>query len=310
MFQPDLSGRTVLLTGAAGFIGSHLLRRLLDAGATVHATSREVRPIGEPTLHWHQIDLTDEPAVREMMRKTEPEIVFHLASYVAGARELEHVLPAFHANLASTVYLLAAAAAAGCERFVLAGSLEEPEPGEPLASPASPYAAAKAAASSYARMFRELYGTPVVTARLFMVYGPAQQDLKKLIPYVILSRLRGDEVKLSSGRRPVDWVYVHDVVEGLLRLAFAEGMEGRRVDLGTGELVTIRTVVEKLFELVSPGAEPAFGGLPDRPLEQVRAARVEETEELLGWHPATPLADGLAATVDYYRRQMTAGRLR
>ncbi len=306
MTRGNLTGRTVLLTGAAGFIGSHLLRRLLDAGAVVHATSRDVRPAAEPTLHWHQIDLGDAAAVEEMVGRTEPEIIFHLASHVAGSRDLELVFPTFHANLASTVYLLAAATRAGCRRFVLTGSLEEPETDEPTATPASPYAAAKAAASSYARMFRELYGTPVVLARLFMVYGPAQQDLKKLIPYVILSRLRGEEVRLSSGRRPVDWVYVHDVAEGLLKMAVAEGLEGKRIDLGSGTLVTIREVVEKLYELVTPGDEPRFGDLSDRPMEQVRAARLDETEELLGWRPATPLDEGLAATVDYYRQQLAA----
>lgn len=309
MFAPDLSGRTFLLTGAAGFIGSHLLHRLLAAGATVHATSREVRPIGEPTLHWHQLDLAEEAAVEEMMRLTEPEIVIHLASRVAGARDLELVVPTFHANLASTVYLLTAAARFGCARVVLAGSLEEPEPDEAQPVPASPYAAAKAAASSYSRMFQALYGTPVVLARIFMVYGPAQQDLKKLVPYVIVSRLKGEEVKLSSGTRPVDWVYVDDVVEGLLRLALVDDLQGARVDLGSGELVTIRTVVEKLCEL-TPGAEPGFGALPDRPMEQVRTAGVDETQKVLGWHPSTPLDEGLAATVDYYRQELAAGRLR
>lgn len=313
MFKPDLAGRSVLLTGAAGFIGSHLLRRLLACGATVHATSRAVRPIGELTLHWHQIDLGDEAAVDEMVRATKPELIFHLASHVAGARDLALVLPTFHANLASTVYLLTAAAKVGCERFVLTGSLEEPQFGEAQsgeAPPSSPYAAAKAAAASYARMFHLLYGTPVVLARLFMVYGPAQQDVRKLVPYVILSLLQGDEVKLSSGTRPVDWVYVDDVVEGLLRLAVTDGLEGRRIDLGSGRLVTVREVVEKLYGLVAPGAEPAFGGLPDRPHEQVRAADVDATEELLGWRPAVGLDKGLGATVDYYRRQHEAGRRR
>lgn len=306
MYEPDLTGRSVLLTGAAGFIGSHLLTRLLASGATVHATSREVRPIGEPTLRWHQIDLTDEVAVEEMIRLTKPDLIFHLASHVAGSRDLALVLPTFHANLASTLYLLTAASKVGCERFVLTGSLEEPETGD--GPPASPYAAAKAAAASYARMFRLLYGTPIVLARLFMVYGPAQQDVRKLVPYVILSLLQGDEVNLSSGTRPVDWVYVDDVAEGLLRLAVTEGLEGRRIDLGSGRLVTIREVVEKLYDLVAPGIEPEFGGLPDRPHEQVRAADVDATEELLGWRPAIGLAEGLGATVDYYRRELEAGR--
>jgi UDP-glucose 4-epimerase len=297
----QLAGRSILVTGASGFIGSHLCRRLAAAGATVHAVSRESQP-PSPTLRWHVANLAEAAAVRTLVEETQPEIFFHLASHVAGSRALELVASTFEANLASTVYLLEAATANGCKRFVQAGSLEEGEDDEPSAVPASPYAAAKAAASSYARMFHALYETPVVVARLFMVYGPAQHDLKKLIPYVVLALLRGEPVKLSSGTRGVDWVYVDDVVEGLLRAALQEGLEGRRVDLGSGELVTVRGVVEKLFEQLAPSERPEFGDLADRPMEQVRVARVEETQKLLGWRPETSLNDGLAATIEYYRR--------
>jgi len=300
MNPKDLAGRSVLVTGASGFIGSHLCRRLAEAGATVHAASRRAQDDREG-LRWHAADLADSSAVRALVERAEPEVVFHLASQVAGSRSLELVAPTFHANLASTVYLLEAATRAGCRRFVQAGSLEEGEDGAPPAVPASPYAAAKIAASGYARMFHALYETPIVVARIFMVYGPAQLDLKKLVPYVILSLLRGEPVKISSGTRPVDWVYVDDVVEGLLRLALTDGVEGRQVDLGTGELTTVRGVVEKLYERLTPGKSPEFGGLGDRPMEQVVAARAEETEKLLGWRPSTSLDEGLEATIDYYR---------
>lgn len=303
----DLSGRTVLVTGASGFIGSHLCGRLTTVGATVHATSRRV--CSGSGLRWHRLDIADRRAVDALVTAIRPEIIFHLASHVAGSRDQEAVLLTFDANLASTVYLLGAAERVGCRRFIQVGSLEEPAVGEPVATPASPYAAAKAAASGYCRMFHALYGTPVVLARLFMVYGPAQQDLKKLIPYVILSLLRGRTLKLSSGSRPVDWVYIEDVIDGLLRTARLDGLGGKRVDLGSGTLVPIRTVVEKLYQLLAPEDEPPFGTLPDRPMEQVRAAQVEETEALLGWRPGTSLDEGLRATVSWYRQELEAGRV-
>ncbi len=303
----SLSGRTVLVTGASGFIGSHLCRRLTEAGATVHATSRQ--PRSGSGLRWHRLDVADRRAVDGFFTSIRPEIIFHLASHVAGSRGREAVRLTFDANLASTVALLDAAERVGCRRFIQVGSLEEPAVGEPVATPASPYAAAKAAASGYCRMFHALYETPVVLARLFMVYGPAQQDLKKLIPYVILSLLRGRELRLSSGTRPVDWVYVEDVVDALLRAAQVEGLEGKQVDLGSGALVPIRTVVEKLYQQLAPAGEPPFGTLPERPMEQVRAARVEETEALLGWRPLTSLDQGLKATAHWYRRELEAGRL-
>ena len=303
-----LARRRVLVTGGSGFIGAHLCRRLLEEGAEVHATTRTDRSQDAgPT--WHRLDLGDGEATEALVRKLEPEVIYHLASHVVGARDVDHVLPTFHANLASTVYLLESATKVGCSRFVQVGSLEEPPLDEPPDPPSSPYAAAKAAASAYGRMFHQLYETPVVLARLFMVYGPAQPDLRKLIPYLILTLLRGEAPKLSSGSRPVDWVYVDDVVEGLLRLGTTEGVEGQRVDLGRGELRTIREVVEILYQILAPTLEPPFGTLPDRPHEQVRQALWAQTEDALGWAPGTSIEEGLRRTVEWYREEFEQGRL-
>lgn len=303
----------VLVTGGSGFIGQHLCRRLHQTGAEVHTTSRRPAPEDRAASLaddcWHQLDLADRDAVDRLMDKIEPQVVYHLASHVVGARDRELVKSTFDANLASTVHLLDAATRLGCHRFVQVGSLEEPDLDEPLAAPSSPYAAAKAAASSYGRMFHSLYGTPVVLARLFMVYGPAQWALKKLVPYVILSLLRGETPRLSSGQRPVDWIYVDDVVEGLLRLARVDGLAGQRVDLGRGQLHTIQQVVEVLYRLLGQAEGPGFGGLADRPLEQVRRAQVDTTQQQLGWSPQIDLEEGLARTIEWYRSTWKAGRL-
>jgi len=308
-----LANSSVLVTGGTGFIGAHLCQRLRAAGAEVHATSRQAQlaPSSQAAdgLVWHRVDLGKAEAAGALVRQLRPRVIYHLASHVAGARHRELVLSTFQANLASTVYLLEAAAEVGCHRFVQVGSLEEPAGNGPPPPPSSPYAAAKAAASSYGRMFHQLYGTPVVLARLFMVYGPAQPDARKLIPYLILSLLRGEVPRLGSGTRPVDWIYVADVVEGLVRLAEHDGVEGRRVDLGCGEFTTIRQVVEILYEILAPDLEPPFGTLPDRPHEQVRAARVEDTEQRLGWRPQVGIEEGLRRTVEWYRCAFEGGRL-
>lgn len=234
-----------------------------------------------------------------------PDIIFHLAGFTSAARGVEAVLPSFHANVASVVNLLTAATHVGCQRVVLAGSLEEPQ-GE-LAIPSSPYAASKGAALSYARMFWRLYRTPVTVARIFMVYGPGQRDMNKLIPYTILSLLRGDELHFSGGARLVDWVFVDDVARGLVALSGTADAEGQSVDLGTGVLTSVRQIVEHLIEVVGVPARPQFGALPDRPDEQVRRADVVRTEALLGWRPVVSLDEGLRRTVEFYRHQGKAG---
>lgn len=299
-----LEGRPVLVTGASGFLGRHLTRRLLELGAEVHATSRVPRGGEGRALRWWQADLSDADAARKLVRETAPARIFHLAGAVSAAPKLELVVPTFQSLLASTVNLLAAAAESGAGRVVLAASLTEPEPGaEPV--PGSPYAAAKWASSGYARMFHALWETPVVLARVYMAYGPGQ-DAEKLVPHVIRELLHGRAPRLSSGRFRADWIYVEDAVEGMLAAASAPGLDGQTIDLGTGRLTSVREVAEHLAAIVGGPAKPAFGALPDRPLEPERCADPERAERQLGWRPRVPLEEGLRRTVDALRRELDA----
>jgi nucleoside-diphosphate-sugar epimerase len=304
-----LRDAVVLATGASGFIGRHLTSLLVGAGARVHATSRASAPAdahAQP-VEWHRLDPGDAGAVRALFARLRPDVVFHLAAVVKGSRDRALVLPAFAANLASTVALLDAAAEHGARRFVQLGSLEEPPIDQPAQAPASPYAASKTAATAYCRMYAELYGLPVAIARVFMAYGPGPQDEQKLVPYVIRSLLDGAVPELSSGARAVDWIYVEDVAAGLLRIAATDGVTGRVVDLGSGELHTVADVVRRLYRLAGRTDEPPFGTRGDRALEQVRRADVEATDALLGWRPTVDLDRGLRRTLDWFRGQRAGG---
>lgn len=285
----QLAGKSILVTGASGFIGAHLCSRLISRGVRVHAVSRHPQSSGNANFLWSQADLGDLTAVREVFRSARPNIIFHLASRVVGARDVGVVLPTFYDNLASTVHLLTVAAETGCERVVLASSSEEPQEIDSSTFACSPYAAAKWASSIYGRMFYELFQLPVVMPRIFMTYGPDQKDMQKLVPFVIRQLLRGESPKLSSGRRLADWIYVDDVVEGLLRAAVSPGIEGCAFDLGSGSLLSVRAIVEQILEIVGVSAEPAFDALPDRPFEQERAANTSFLMNRLGYQPGTSL---------------------
>jgi nucleoside-diphosphate-sugar epimerase len=264
----------------------------------------------ENGLRWWQGDLADIEIVQQLFTAIKPDLIFHLAGYAKGSRDLSRVIPAFRNNLMTQVNVLTVASEIGCGRVILAGSLEEPEPGETQPVPSSPYAAAKWSASAYAQMFHRLYQLPVVILRIFLVYGPWQQDLQKLMPYVILCLLRGEAPKLSTGQRQVDWIYVEDVVDGLLAAALAPDVEGCKIDLGSGSLVSIRTVVEYLVNLINSEAKPLFGMLPDRQMEQIRRANVADTFAKIGYIPKTSLQDGLKNTVEWYYDQLKAGAIK
>jgi nucleoside-diphosphate-sugar epimerase len=116
--------------------------------------------------------------------------------------------------------------------------------------------------------------------------------------------LRGERPKLTSGRRLVDWIYIDDVVEGLMRAAFEAETGEFTFDLGSGSLVSIRSIVEQIAEIIGNGAEPDFGALPERPFEHERPADTRFLERAFCWKPATSLREGLQRTVVWFKSSL------
>ncbi|MBO3746959.1 NAD-dependent epimerase/dehydratase family protein [Streptosporangiaceae bacterium NEAU-GS5] len=300
-------GRRVLVTGASGFIGAHTADRLAALGAEVHGVSR--RPPDRPGVIWHEADVTDAAAVDRLYADAAPEVVFHLASEVNGARDPGVVAGTLQANLVSTIHLLAGAHARPGTRVLLCGSSEEPRPANGQAPPPSPYAMAKWAATGYGQLFQRLWNVPVTILRPTMVYGPAQRDTAKLVPYVTLALLRGEEPRLTSGAKVVDWVYVDDVVNAFVAAAETDVAVGQVLDVGTATKTSVRESVELLFQVVASVLgrnvpPPKFGAVYDRAHDIAQTADIGPTAELLGWRPAVDLREGLRRTVEWYAARL------
>ena len=294
-----LSGSRVLLTGASGMIGRAVLD-VLGPDADTHAVSRHAQ-VARPGVTWWQADLGEPGAPTSLMHRIEPEIVIHLAGEVRGERSIEAVDATLRANLMATVEILEAATRLGSRRVVLSGSLLEEPTGTAQAIPPSPYGASRWAASAYARMFHALFGTPLVILRPSFAYGPGQ-EVTKLVPHVISKLLAGESPELSSGERMIDFVYAPDVAEAYVAAAVVPDVEGKTVDIGVGRLTSVRDVVETIVRLVSAtGAEPAFGRVPIRPLEQQIEVDPEVAAAALGWRARTSLEEGLRRTIAWYR---------
>jgi nucleoside-diphosphate-sugar epimerase len=297
----SLTGSTVLITGANGFLGRHLIGRLRGK-CRLHAVSRS-EPREKHGVRWWRVDLRDRELLAEVAGTVRPDVVFHLASASQGGQGMEFVLPTFENDLQSTVNLLLVATATGCKRILLSASLEEPEHNGKGMKVTSPYAAAKAASTTYGLMFHQLYKAPVTILRPFMTYGPGQKSYK-IVPYTISSLLQGEAPKLSSGTRPVDWIYVDDVITAFLEAAVRPEAVGEVIDLGSGALVPIRDVVEEIHSLIPGAPVPLFGALPERAMENVRCAETSTAQRILGWQARTTLRQGLTVTVESLRRQL------
>lgn len=297
-FGDAFAGKRMLVTGASGFVGGHLCDALLALGADVFGVDSQGAgcPAG---CQSYMTDLKDLAAVRETLSHVHPHLVYHLAGLVTARQEMDLVLPMLHNNLVGAVHLFLALAEMGCERVVTISSSEEPTDDVPT----SPYAASKAAARLYAGLFQRVYGLPVVVAKLFTVFGPRQRP-DKLIPYTVLSLLRGQSPKLGSGTRICDFVYVLDVVRGLLKIGLQANLAGQTVELGTGTGTCIKDVAVMAADLVGGQFQPVFGAVADRAGERLQVADFAATRALLDWAPHSSLREGLAETIAWYRNTL------
>ena len=268
----------------------------------MHAVSRFPVKEGARDRHWWQSDLLDLENLKSLLYQVRPSFVFHLSGQVSAAPQVDNVLPAFHSLLTSTVNLLTLSSDLGCTRLVITGSLTEPPPGKADTPPSSPYAAAKWAGAAFGRMFHALYGAPVVITRPYMAYGPRQHP-SKVIPHTISSLAQGIAPRLSSGTWAADWIYISDVIEGMIRAATAADVNGCTIEFGSGELTSMRDVVDRIVTIMGSPIQPAFGALPDRPAEEIRVADVEYARAKLGWKPTISLDEGIAETVRSFRNQ-------
>ncbi len=306
-----------LVTGATGFIGSHLVRRLLADGVEVHALTSAVSSVYgvrlvdlRDQITLHEGNLADRSAMDALVNTVGPTHVFHLGAYTHVGKSWQRVDECVQANIQGTLNLLQALDGSGYQRFVnmgtseIYGDIESPFQEEKLVHPVSPYAASKYAAECFCRVFFQGRGWPIVMLRPFNAFGP-WQTADRIIPEVIVRALRGEELKMTQGRQTREFNYVEDLVDGVVRAASAPGIEGELFNLGCGEDVSIRDITTLILDLLGNPIEAQFGALAERPTE-IWTMRSDSTRasERLGWKPQHTLASGLEKTIAWYREEL------
>jgi nucleoside-diphosphate-sugar epimerase len=314
-----LRDKRVLVTGATGFIGSHLVRRLVAHGADVHALTSSVSSV-YPTrlldlrsaITLHEGNLIDRSAMDALVERSRPSHVFHLGAYTHVGKSWRRVDECIQANVQGTVNLMQALDGTGYERFVYTGTseiygdIDVPFREDAVVNPISPYSVGKYAGERYCRMFHQGYGWPIVMVRPFNAYGPWQTP-DRVIPEIIGRAVRGEELKMTQGKQTREFNFVEDLVDGFLLLGTTPGIDGELFNLGCGEEVSMRDLATTILDLMGNPIEPSFGALADRPTEIWRMfCDSSKARERLGWKPQHSLADGLQKTIDWYRAQHAA----
>jgi nucleoside-diphosphate-sugar epimerase len=304
----------VLVTGGAGFIGSHLAERLAADGHEVLvldnlSTGRRenleagARPGTRGRLTLVEGDVRDEAALARVARGC--EVVYHQAALAAVARSVEDPLEVYDVNVRGTLRVLEAARAAGVRRVVFASSASVygdaaslPKREDQPPRPRSPYAATKAAGEGLMSAWQATYGLETVSLRFFNVYGPRQSPRSRyaaVIPAFLAAVGRGEQpVIYGDGQQTRDFTWVEDLVEGLVLAATApDAPTAGPINLGGGQRVSIARVAELVCRALGVAAEPRFEAARPGDLRH-SLADVSRAQAALGWAPTTPLAEGIA----------------
>ncbi len=313
---------TYLVTGGAGFIGSHLVDALLDRGDTVlcldNLSTGKIENINHLELNerfmFLKADIRDIGTLQQLMKGV--DFVFHEAALGSVQRSVEDPFTTHDINGTGTLNILMAAREMGVKRVIYASSssvygdsetLPKIETMTPL--PKSPYAVSKLMGEHYASVFTELFGLDVVCLRYFNVFGPRQDpfsDYAAVIPIFVRQLLRGEPPTIfGNGEQSRDFTYVANVVEANLRACVARKVGGKVFNIACGRRINLNSLLNLLKALIEPyrrgtlAIEPVYG--PPRPGDVKHSlASIEAAKSWLGYTPTFSVEEGLKASIEWY----------
>jgi UDP-glucose 4-epimerase len=320
----------VLVTGAAGFIGSHLVDRLLADGEDVVGVDDlssgklsnliDARHTRMGKFTFQRLDITS-TAVGDLVKRVKPEVVFHLAAQVDVRKSVEDPLHDAHINVLGTLNLLQAAADAGTAKvvFTSSGGCIYGEPDEsrlpvtedqiflPEAMPESPYGVSKKITHDYLRYYRTVKDLDFTALALANVYGPRQEPASEVglegqvVAIFCRKMLAGRPCTIyGDGTQTRDFVFVEDVVSAFV--AAREGASGELVNIGSGRELSVNELYARLAELTGARLEPVHAGARPGELQRIYVDP-SKAAAMLGWRPTTELDEGLKQTVAWFRSE-------
>jgi nucleoside-diphosphate-sugar epimerase len=311
----DLTNRTIFLTGATGFIGSHLLKRLIKEGCDTHIVIRQNSSLWrikefENDFTIHKIDLNDFDTLNSLIQKIKPEIIFNLAAYGVDYRQ-QDLQQTINTNIIGSVNLFEAFLRNNGQRFIHTGScFEYGQKNKPISEydyldPTSVYGATKASSvhllSSMAKSMQ--YGK-LITLRPFGVFGE-YEGLHRFVPQAIDKLKNKHSMKMTLGEQIRDYVYIDDLIDAYI-LASTVPITNKIeiINIGSGEGITMKQLALMISKKLGASDELLqFGVLPYRPNEMMYlVANINKAKSLLGWEPKTSIGKGLEHTIKWYNQ--------
>lgn len=318
----ELKNKRVLVTGAGGFIGSHLVERLLEEGCEVVAFVKYnslnkwgwLDSFDKKVLDKIEIftgDIRNSDSVRKAVKSV--DVVFHLAALISIPYSYISPESYVETNINGTLNILQACMDYSIEKVLITSTSEvygtakfvpitedHPKQGQ------SPYSATKIAADYLAESFYRSFGLPVVIVRPFNTYGP-RQSARAVIPTIITQLLSGyEEIKLGSLHPTRDLVYVKDTVEGFVRLAKCDSAIGKEVNIATQSEISIQDLAKKIINKINPNAKIVSEDVRIRPqnseVERLLGSN-EKLKELTEWTPETDIDRGLELTIEWFKNE-------
>ncbi len=306
--------KRILVTGGNGFIGSHLVKRLVGYGAQVTIITRESSDLWRikdelKELDILKVDIRDKDRLKASLGEIKAEYIFHMSAYGVDHRNSNYQ-EAANTNIIGTINLVEALSDIGCSRIINVGSgmeygCYEGKIAETVrANPNSIYGSTKAASTIIAHQIAAEKGTSLVTLRPFWVFGE-YEDGNRLFAHIILSILKDRDVSLTLCEQFRDYCYVGNIIDGFLMSALCEGINNEIFNIGSGTSYSLRYYVDLLFRYLKTDKKPLFGTLPYRENDLCHIEPdISKIKELIGWKPRVGLEEGIERTIKWYKDNM------
>ncbi|MGG0152546.1 NAD-dependent epimerase/dehydratase family protein [Bacillus mycoides] len=307
----SFKNKTFLITGGYGFIGSHLVRRLLHLQAKIvlfiraSSDSWRLKNILK-NIETYEIDIRDKAQVQDAIKKINPDYIFHLAAYGVNSAHTDY-MHAIETNIIGTCNIIQAAKFVNCKKIINMGSSSEygnkmePIHENMLLTPVDIYGSTKAASTILAHQIASENNINLITLRPFGIFGEAEEP-HKLFSYIILQVLQNKDVNLTLCNQLRDYCYIENIIDACILAIENTNVQNEIFNIGSGNIYPLKHYVELLFQHLNTHSRPNYGAISSRTNERwIPEVNIQKITNSLSWEPRINIEEGIIKTINWYK---------